>query len=262
MISLTAPIAYAASALLIGWGIATSGANYEVFLSAQSLAIVLGGTLCATFISFKAKDVFKALIYIFRPFLSSKNTDKQLNKTVSYFSEIAADVAMRRLNEIEDKAPANLKKDPVFSKGMYLLTSGYSAQHIDKVLQNLNDAIWQKRTRIASIHSKLGAYAPGFGVVGTIIGLMGMMQNMSGDMAAMGQSLAVAFVTTLYGILLAQCVFKPTAASIVELQEGDHFRGQLIKQAFVSLAEKQQQDIVENQLSVLVDTTVAKEEAA
>jgi len=262
MISVSAPIAYAAAAVLIGWGIATSGANYEVFLNPQSLAIVLGSTLCAAFISYNAKDVLKALLYTFRPFLRDTNTNKDLTKLVTFFSDAAQDVKSRKFKDLQDRVPDELKKDPVFTQGMHLLTSRYSANHIQKVLGNLNDAIWQRRTRMAGIHSKLGAYAPGFGVVGTIIGLMGMMQNMSGDMTAMGQSLAVAFVTTLYGILLAQCIFKPTAASIIEIQEGDHFRGQLISQAFIMFANNASQDEVEGQLSVLVDTSAKSEEAA
>ena len=262
MISISAPIAYGATAILIGWGIATSGANYEVFLNPQSLAIVLGSTLCAAFISFNAKDVFKALLYVFRPFLRNKNTNKDLTELVTFFKDAAKDVNNRKFKEVQDRVPSSLKDDPVFTQGLHLLTSRYSATHIDKVLQNLNDAMWQRRTRMASIHSKLGAYAPGFGVVGTIIGLMGMMQNMSGDMTAMGQSLAVAFVTTLYGILFAQCIFKPTAASIIEIQEGDHYRGHLIKQAFISFANNAAADEVEGQLMVLVDTSSKNEEAA
>jgi chemotaxis protein MotA len=98
----------------------------------------------------------------------------------------------------------------------------------------------------------MGVYAPGFGMVGTIVGLIIMLDNMGDDMANLGKGLALALITTLYGVLLANLLFKPTAAQVTEKQEQEYFRNQLITDGFVLLAEKKDALVVQDRLNAYV----------
>jgi len=253
MISLSTPLSYVAACGLFFWAISTSGAGFDIFMSPQSLAIVLGGTVFATIISYDFKTFLRAIGSIIESFKGNNYSKKELSDAASYFVNISQDVNRKQMTNLYSQAPKCLRKDPLFEQGMHLLTSKYTPQHIKSVLSNMNDASWQDYTAKSVVLNKMASYAPGFGVMGTIIGLMGMMQNMSGDMAAMGASLAVAFVTTFYGIFLAQIVFKPSAGAVVASQEGNHYRGQILTQAFVALAERTAQDEIGHRLEALAN---------
>jgi chemotaxis protein MotA len=84
----------------------------------------------------------------------------------------------------------------------------------------------------------MGTFSPAFGMVGTLIGLIIMLDNMQGDPTMLGKGLALALITTLYGVLLAQLLFKPAAAKIQQKLEIDRFRNILLTEGFVMLAEK------------------------
>ena len=95
----------------------------------------------------------------------------------------------------------------------------------------------------------MAVYAPGFGMVGTIVGLIIMLDNMNGDMAALGQGLALALITTLYGVVLSNLFFKPAANQVTEKQETWYFRNQLVTEGFVLLAEKRDPMFVQDRLN-------------
>jgi len=266
MISLSTPIAFITGGFLIVSAIQGSGANADIYASWQSLAIVLGGTLAATLISYDLKTFLRSMTFIFRSFGVNSNTDKNLKGAADFFCEISELVKSKNWLAIEQKIPKSLSKDVVFMNGMDLLLSGAKKDQVIKVLNNQNDAIWQRYTKHAQLLNRMGNYAPGFGVLGTIIGLIAMMSNLDGDMGAMGKALAIAFITTFYGIALANFVFKPAASALIVLQEDSHFRGQLLIKGFSSLADRQNEQDIRDQLSVLVNPRanlrVTQEDAA
>jgi chemotaxis protein MotA len=114
------------------------------------------------------------------------------------------------------------------------------------------DSHWQRQTLEAKILNTMGVYAPGFGMVGTIVGLIIMLDNMGGDMASLGKGLALALLTTLYGVLLSNLLFKPTAAQVTEKQEQEYFRHQMITDGFVLLAEKRDPLLIQDRLNAYV----------
>ena len=256
MISLSTPVALGLAGYLLFWAIGNSGADTSVFFSLPSLAIVLGGTFCATIVSYDVKSFMKSLAFIFRSFGRNSYSESELKKSVDYLVSISKDVRSNKVSTIDEDAPKSLKRDPLFVKGVELLQTKAKEAEIKAVLGNINDATWQGYTKHSTMLNRMGTYAPGFGVVGTIIGLIAMMQNMSddaGSMEAMGQAMAVAFITTLYGVVIANLVFKPAAAAITVLQENAHYRGQVLLQAFCGLSNKVDEDSLQEQLGVLIN---------
>jgi chemotaxis protein MotA len=93
-------------------------------------------------------------------------------------------------------------------------------------------------------------------MVGTIIGLVIMLDNMNGDMAALGKGLALALITTLYGVVLANLIFKPAANQVTEKQEALYFRDQMIVEGFVLLAEKRDAFFMQDRLNAYLNPSM------
>ncbi len=244
---------FISAAGLIAWAIVSGGGQSSIFVNIPSLAIVLGCTIAAVVISYDLRSFLSAMRSMFRCFGATNHSKKKLIEASDFFISIAPDVKANNLIGIREKAPKSLLKDPLFQKGMDLIESKLKALQIEEILKNMNEANSHFYTIDAGVLNKMGSYAPSFGVVGTIIGLMAMLDNMNGDMTAMGKGLAIAFVTTFYGILLSQLLFRPTASALHMLEEGEYYRGGLLIEAFVSLSNKVSSIELKDRLSVLTD---------
>ena len=139
---------------------------------------------------------------------------------------------------------------------MELLSSGHTNHDIRTILTDDMDAFWQRMTVESKVLNTMAVYSPGFGMVGTIIGLVIMLDNMNGDMAALGKGLALALITTLYGVVLANLIFKPAANQVTEKQEALYFRDQMIVEGFVLLAEKRDAFFIQDRLNAYLNPSM------
>jgi chemotaxis protein MotA len=114
------------------------------------------------------------------------------------------------------------------------------------------DCTWQRQTLESKVLNTMAVYSPGFGMVGTIVGLIIMLDNLNGDMAGLGKGLALALITTLYGVLLANLFFKPAANQVTEKQETMYFRHQLISEGFILMCEKRDALYVQDRLNAFL----------
>ena len=103
--------------------------------------------------------------------------------------------------------------DPFLQKALQLAVDGQSLESIDEILQTEIDQIRQRHQLGAETFSTLGTFAPALGLIGTLIGLVQMLQNMD-DPSSIGPSMAVALLTTFYGAILANLVFIPIAGKL------------------------------------------------
>jgi len=201
--------------------------NFNMFLSSSSLLMVLGGTFAASLISFTVQDMVKAIMALLGCLRSSKVSPKTLNKDVARFVEWARMVRADGVVAVEKSLSKIEAKDHFISFSVELLGSGYKKEEMREILEDAREAHYIASTHNARIMHVMGAYAPGFGMIGTVIGLIIMLDNMDGDTAALGKGLALALITTLYGVLLAQLLFKP-AGSFINLKADEEYNRQLL----------------------------------
>jgi chemotaxis protein MotA len=105
----------------------------------------------------------------------------------------------------------------------------------------------------------MGNAAPAFGMVGTLIGLIVMLESMGDDASAMGMGLAVALVTTLYGVLLSRLVFLPAAAKAQQRNEIARFKNGLLAEGFVLLAEERSPQFIADRMNGYLDPQIRVE---
>lgn len=192
---------------LLGWAIISGSQASTVFYNLEGIAIVLGGTVAATLISFPVADVvrvFDAFRQVF--FSSSASYGEQI------ISEACVLAQMQRDGESLEDEREHISY-PFLRDGVSLYLAGY---HPERVRETLEVAIANRSIREmgqVKLLRTMGNFAPAFGMVGTLIGLVKMFSDMT-DPSTIGSGMAVAFITTFYGALLANLIFYPMAEKL------------------------------------------------
>ena len=102
----------------------------------------------------------------------------------------------------------------------------------------------------------MGAAAPAFGMIGTLVGLIIMLDNMGGDPSSLGKGLAVALLTTLYGVLFSRIIFLPAATKILQREEIIRFRNYLIAEGLSLLADKKSPRYIQDRMNSYLDPAI------
>lgn len=184
------------------------GGDIASFIETGSMMITIGGTIGATFIAFPLGEVLGAVKVVMKAFLYKNEPPSEYVKIIVSFAETARREGMLALETlVEEQENAFLKK------GLRLAVDGSEAEVIQKVLEidMLNTETRHKKG--ASIFEKMGDFAPAFGMIGTLIGLIQMLKTLD-DPSNIGAGMAVALLTTLYGALMANVLFLPLAAKL------------------------------------------------
>jgi chemotaxis protein MotA len=252
MISVSTVVGITAGVTLFVAAIVSSTDNYMMFVSAASGMMVVGSTFAASLISFSFLEVMHAIRAMFETIMAGNTTQSHLRDVVKRFVDFANIYQDGGISALEECLTKKEQKDPFISLGVDLMGSGYKQAEIRIIMGDTMDSHWQRQTLEAKILNTMGVYAPGFGMVGTIVGLIIMLDNMGDDMSQLGKGLALALITTLYGVLLANLLFKPTAAQVTEKQEQEFFRHQMIVDGFVLLSEKRDGMFIRDRLNAYV----------
>ncbi len=189
--------------LLLVYGAIFMGEGWQTFFDGASFVLVMGGTVAALLVGYTI-DEFKQSLQGFKAFFTFQTPDRR--EVVETFAELAR-VARRegllaldrRLGEIED----------AFTRfGMEMAVDGVEEAAIREMMGRRLREEMQQRQLTAKFFTTAGTYAPAFGMVGTLIGLIQMLQNLT-DPSAVGPAMAVALITTFYGALIANLLFLP-----------------------------------------------------
>lgn len=249
-------VGISAAISLFIYAIISSTENYLMFISLSSFALVAGSTFAASLISYTTRDVLTAMKALAGTFFHAPTSPKYLRSHVERFVEWSQIYRSEGISALEVSLTDKEKKDPFITHGMELLSSGHKNHDIRTILTDDMDAFWQRMTVESKVLNTMAVYSPGFGMVGTIIGLVIMLDNMNGDMAALGKGLALALITTLYGVVLANLFFKPAANQVTEKQEALYFRDQMIVEGFVLLAEKRDAFFIQDRLNAYLNPSM------
>lgn len=191
---------------MIVFGIVSGGGGN--FVDPGSLAITVGGSLGAIMITFPAEQVKKIGKLMAVSFKDNDFSNIQLIKT---FESLSKKARREGLLSLEDELTGI--EDEFLKKGLQMVVDGIEPDVISGILE-LEIAEMEKRHGAnSSIFKTWGAYAPGFGMIGTLIGLVQMMGNLSdADQLAVG--MAKALLTTLYGSVVANLVMLPIGSNL------------------------------------------------
>ena len=249
-------------AVLVGFGlfvaaIALSTDNYLVFMSGAGIILVLGGTLASTFISYEYTSVLGGLRGILLAFKIDRRGRAHLNTEVGRVIRWAYLVQKEGIVSLDAEAKKTPGWDGGFLRfGVELITTGYKGDKIQSILGNVIESTFERNLVGAQVLRSMAVAAPAFGMVGTLIGLIIMLDNMGEDPGQIGGGLAVALVTTLYGVMLSRLVFAPAAAKLQQREEIFRFRNYMIVEGLSMLADEASPRHIQDQMNSYLDPTI------
>ncbi|WP_295716323.1 MotA/TolQ/ExbB proton channel family protein [uncultured Halovibrio sp.] len=182
----------------------------SLFINLPGLGIVIGGTLAATFISYPIREVlsiFRLIGTVLRnERLYTEDDIEELMRITRLFQTGQMPAVEKELQNVNN---------PFLRTGIQLAVDLTPEEDVLDLMQWRIARLQAKEHAEAQLFRVMAGFAPAFGMIGTLVGLINMMFQLgSGDMELIGQSLAVALMTTFYGILLANLVLKPIAVKL------------------------------------------------
>ena len=190
------------------------------FADLKSLLIVLGGSYAATLIAFRFGDAMRAILFIAKAFLTGKS-DKdflEVYHTVISLCEKRANkelITDEEISAVKNKDLQNWLQD-------FIAVDLVSEEMIEEIVRSEIEMYNYRSFEEIDMLEFMGRAAPAFGMIGTVVGLIMMLGSVSGeggaDIAGLMGGMAVAMITTLYGVLLSQLIFLPIASKAVSTQ--------------------------------------------
>lgn len=222
------------------------GDGWQTFFDIPSAILVVGGTVAALLVNFDLREVVVVpeavkRFFAFRP--------PDLAGYVEEFSD-AARLARRegllaldrRLGEIDDE---------FMRYGLEMAIDGIEESEIDDLLKARMSAEGRDLNFISRFFMQAGTYAPAFGMVGTLIGLIQMLQNLT-DPSQIGAGMAVALITTFYGAILANLVFLPTSAKMKAQTLQTMNAREMVRTGVMAIVRGESPSMIEKRLNVFL----------
>jgi len=236
---------------LVVLGIISSDAGIDFkqinnFFDPQSIYITLGGTLSALVIAFPLKTLISIPKYIKKLILPDKLVPYEYITTIV---DIAFMARKNGLLSLEERA--NDYPDPFMKNGLMLIVDSTDPEMIRNIMESELDSMVDRHKQGQAFFEKAGAYAPAFGMVGTLIGLINMLASME-DPDSLSKNMGIALITTFYGSILANIVFIPIANKLKERSAEEQLCKRLVIEGILAIqAGENPKQIQEKLLSFL-----------
>lgn len=226
------------------------GGDFSLFVNIPGIMIVVGGTLSATLLTFPLNDVlsaFKAAVFVF--------SSKQDNPNDMVFTMIELCKITRKEGLV---GLSRTKTDHAFvAKACMLISDGAEESIISDTLTIEIDAMKERHFIVQDVFTKMNAYAPAFGMIGTLIGLVQMLANLA-DPSSVGPAMGVALLTTFYGAVLAFMIFGPIAGKLKSRTAQEVMNLQIIFDGASSITQDANPRMVYEKLSSYIPSSQRK----
>ena len=215
---------------LIVYGMIGQGDPLSGFINYPSLAITLGGTFAALLMSFPMsiiKNVPKMIMMVIKP--KKYNPQESINQMVEY-AKIARSKSLLALEE-----SANECKEPFMKSSLMLIVDANDSDRVKEMLDSSIDFMCERHSQNIAFFDKTAAVAPGFGMIGTLVGLINMLANLEGDSSGLGAGMSTALITTFYGCIVAHLLASPIAHRLRAIHESEILCMEIIKEGSLAI---------------------------
>jgi len=188
--------------------------GFAPFWNIPALLIVFGCTVAAVLIAFPLKPILRSFSSVRKCFANSKTNPKEIIDQLVFFAE-----STRREGLLAQERKLEDVRDPFLAEGLNLIVDGLPPATVENILNSEIEAIQHRHQQERNVFLHCGRCAPAFGMLGTIIGLIMMLTNLNAE--SVGPGMAVAVLTTFYGVLAAHLFFLPMAEKLRQLHEAE-----------------------------------------
>ena len=219
------------------------GGHLGSIMQLTAFIIVMGGTFGAVMVNYPMPIFLKALANAKMIFLNVHVDSKAM---IAQIVELATLSRKQGLLALEGKLKT--MTDPFLQKGLQLVIDGTEAKAIREILEIEVEQFEEENTVSGKVYESLGGFAPTIGILGAVLGLIHVMENLA-DPSKLGSGIAVAFVATIYGVGAANLFFLPMGGKIKMKTKELVLARQLIIEGLVSLAQAENPKMIEEKLS-------------
>jgi chemotaxis protein MotA len=237
---------------LIGWAILMGG-SWTIFVDYPAMAITIGGMLCATMIHFSLPQFLGIFSVVKKTIVTRIPSPAELiQKMVNYAAINRRDGALALEQEIP-KA-----KDAFLGRALQMLVDGQDGESIRDIMSMEIQYLQERHSSGKKILEFMGGAAPAFGMIGTLIGLVQMLQNMTSP-ESIGAGMAVALITTFYGAMSANLIFLPLAGKLGQYSKAEVMSKEMVVEGVCSIAQGESPTVVREKMQVFVSLRSRKE---
>lgn len=212
------------------------------FIDLPSIFIVFGGTLASTVVAYHGK-VLKSLADVYKT--AFKHTPSDLKADIDMIIDIA-NVA-RRDGLLALEKMVEVMDNPFLKKGVLLIVDGANPELVKSIMEAEIYFLQERHALGQAMIDSMASYAPAYGMIGTLIGLINMLEKLS-EPDTLGPSMAVALVTTFYGVVLANLVFTPISTKLIAITAAETLEKELLLEGLMSVQDGENPRIIKDKL--------------
>lgn len=220
------------------------GGNAAGFLDIPSIVVVVGGTFAVTFVMFPMGTVIGTIKVGLKTLLFKSNDPQDIIRQITTLADTARKESLVALEKV------NIDNE-FLKKGVMLVVDGSSEALVRNVMEIELEFMKQRHRQGQAVFKGMGTMSPAFGMIGTLIGLVNMLSNLS-DPSSIGPAMAVALLTTFYGAVMANCVFLPLATKLEERSIEDALYMQIMIEGVSSLQRGDHPSVVKEKLEAFL----------
>lgn len=227
--------------------------NPLIYLNLEAACIVLGGSVAAAFMSYHYPYVviaFKAIGWMFK---KPKSTREGLNTEILRLIKWSYLVQAKGVPGLEDEIKKVNPNDPIVKYCLELIASAHRPEELRQMMTNAVESEFERKTIPVQVLKGMASNGPAFGMIGTLVGLIAVLESMGGGaeglMQTIGKGMAIALTTTLYGVFFARMVFLPAANKLLQYEEEERFRNLMVVEGLIMLSERKSPRFMQDKLN-------------
>jgi chemotaxis protein MotA len=227
----------------------SAGSILHMLLNPAAAVLVFGGTFSATMIAYPWEIIRHAIPSCRRVFFLPKNSDADREGLIDLIISLAEKARRLNLESLQDEF--HIINDKFMVQGLQMVVDGIEP---DVLRENLERDVLNNRRlqqKVCSVFRTMATLAPIFGLLGTLIGIVQVLRNLS-DPTSMGNAMAIAITTTFYGIFAANFLFLPLSIKLNDHNENDTMSKELIVEGIMAIQQGDPPFIVKKRLNAFV----------
>lgn len=240
--------------IVVGFGLIIAamlyGGSPMDFVNLQSVLIVIGGTMAITIVSFSVKDLKHIPAALWRLMTYTPHDPQEIGITMIQIAEKARTGDLIALEKISK----GFEDEPFLQKGLDLTMDGANVEEIENILKQEIYSTSSIQSKSVDLLRRSAEVAPAMGLIGTLVGLVQMLGNLS-DPSTIGPAMAVALLTTFYGAILAHMVLIPLSTKAERNSHNESTLNLLYLTGVLSIGRKENPRRLEMQLNAMLPQT-------
>ena len=243
-------------AAMVVMSVLTSGGSLMGIIDIPSVFMTIGGSYFAMFIAAPLKKCFGMIKVMGRAFKIPDFGEKSIVINMQSLSEKARREGILALeDQLEDL------EDPFMKMGLRLVVDGTDGNIIRSIMENEMNQVESRHMEWIGLINTWAGFAPGFGMMGTVLGLIGMLRNLE-DKSSLGPNMAVALVTTLYGSMLANWILTPLGQKLISHNTTEMRIKEMIIEGVLAIQAGENSRVIAQKLLTYLDPVTRKAIAA